>query len=252
MPPRPNRGNPSKATGCAPIGPAAPAPAAPEPPARKAAYAGLGLRSNPEGVVVVGVQPGPFGGDGSKSPSIWRGDLIVSMNGQSLDLAGYIRLIRSLSPGDTLEVMYRRGPECRPQRSGPARRSQRGAAPRGSHTRRRGELERDARARTWITESHRPRTGGRVRRAAPEQSRGAWASQSPRRTGRAGCVSGFLAAAAAGSQLGARGRACARAATLARSGRGGHRRAGAPACAAAAAAGHPPGASPVHSAGPRS
>jgi hypothetical protein len=86
----------------------APEPAPPERTVSKAPYAGLGLRLNPEGVVVVSVQPGPFGGDGSRSPSIWRGDLIVAMNGQSLDLAGYTRLVRSLAPGDTLEVVYRR------------------------------------------------------------------------------------------------------------------------------------------------
>src|SRR5262245_3451217 len=59
---------------------AAPEATPPARPAGKAAYAGLGLRQNPEGVVVAGVQPGPFGGDGSRSPSIWRGDLIVAMN----------------------------------------------------------------------------------------------------------------------------------------------------------------------------
>ena len=83
-------------------------PAPPAPAARRIAYAGLGLRANPEGVVVVGVQPGPFGGDGFQSPSLWRGDLIVSMNEQSLDVAGYVRLLRSLAPGDTLRVVYRR------------------------------------------------------------------------------------------------------------------------------------------------
>lgn len=85
-----------------------PEPAPQERAPGRASYAGLGLRQNPEGVVVVGVQPGPFGGDGSRSPSIWRGDLIVAMNGQSLDLAGYTRLMRSLAPGDMLEVVYRR------------------------------------------------------------------------------------------------------------------------------------------------
>jgi hypothetical protein len=82
--------------------------------ATKVAYAGLGLRQNPEGVVVVAVQPGPLDGDGFKSPSIWRGDLIVSLNGQSHDVAGYIRLIRSLAPGDTLRVVYRRGSSADP------------------------------------------------------------------------------------------------------------------------------------------
>jgi len=94
-------------------------PAAPEalPSGRfgkKAAYAGLALRQNVEGVVVAAVQPGPLGGDGFKSASIWRGDLIVSLNGQSLDLAGYIRFMQSLAGGDTLRVVYRRGSNADP------------------------------------------------------------------------------------------------------------------------------------------
>ncbi len=85
-----------------------------EQPARKPAYAGLHLRQNPEGVVVAGVQPGPLGGDGLKSPSIWRGDLIVSINGQSLDVAGYVRLVKSLAAGDALRVVYRRSANADP------------------------------------------------------------------------------------------------------------------------------------------
>jgi hypothetical protein len=81
---------------------------------RKAAYAGLGLRQNPEGVVVAAVQPGPFGGDGFKSPSIWRGDLIVSINDQTLDVPGYVQLLRSLAAGDMLRVVYRRAPNPDP------------------------------------------------------------------------------------------------------------------------------------------
>ena len=80
----------------------------------RTAYAGLALRQNPEGVVVVGVQPGPFGGDGVRSPSIWRGDLIVSMNGQSLDVGGYIGWLRTLAPGDALRVVYRRAVQADP------------------------------------------------------------------------------------------------------------------------------------------
>ena len=64
--------------------------------------------------MVVRVQPGPFSGDGFKSPTIWRGDLIVSMNGQSLDTAGYAQLLKSLAAGDTLRVVYRRGSSADP------------------------------------------------------------------------------------------------------------------------------------------
>jgi hypothetical protein len=93
---------------------AAPEGAPSERSGRKTAYAGLGLRQTAEGVVVVAVQPGPLGGDGFKSPSIWRGDLIVSLNGQSLDLAGYMQLMQSLAAGDTLRVVYRRGSSADP------------------------------------------------------------------------------------------------------------------------------------------
>ena len=105
---------PIEGYGLRPYRPATREPPPSEQPAGKAAYAGLGLRQNPEGVVVAGVQPGPFGGDGSKSASIWRGDLIVSMNGQSLDLAGYTRLVRSLAAGETLRIVYRRGANADP------------------------------------------------------------------------------------------------------------------------------------------
>ena len=90
------------------------APAAAPVPIRKRGYAGLALRQNPEGVVVVAIQPGPFGGDGFKSPSIWRGDLIVSMNGQSLDAVGYYQLLRSTAAGDTVQLIYRRAANADP------------------------------------------------------------------------------------------------------------------------------------------
>lgn len=82
--------------------------AAPAASVRKPAYAGLRLRQSPEGVVVVGVQPGPLAGDGFKSATIWRGDLIAAMNDIASDAAGYMRLIRSLTAGDMLRITYRR------------------------------------------------------------------------------------------------------------------------------------------------
>lgn len=77
-------------------------------------YAGLRLRQAAEGVVVAGVQPGPLGGDGFTSPSIWRGDVIVSIDGQQLDAAGFAQLIRAHFPGDRLRVVYRRGASADP------------------------------------------------------------------------------------------------------------------------------------------
>ena len=94
--------------------PSAPEHVLTEQPVRRAGYSGLRLRENPEGVVVSGVLPGPLAGDGFQSASIWRGDLIVSINGQALDVAGYRKLLSSLAAGDTLRVVYRRSSNSDP------------------------------------------------------------------------------------------------------------------------------------------
>jgi hypothetical protein len=98
-------------------GPAAPhaTSASPAP-----AYLGLRLRQSAAGVVVVGVQPGPLGGDGFTSPSIWRGDLVVAMNDAALDAAGYAQLVRSLAAGDRLRIAYRRSRNPDPYAALPA------------------------------------------------------------------------------------------------------------------------------------
>jgi hypothetical protein len=77
-------------------------------PVKRTTYAGLRLRQNPEGVVVIGVTRGPLDGDGFQSPSVWRGDLIESVNGQTLDAEGYRALLKGLAPGDTVRISYRR------------------------------------------------------------------------------------------------------------------------------------------------
>jgi len=76
-------------------------------PSRKEGYAGLRLTQSPRGVVVARVLPGPVAGTGDISTTIGPGDLIVSMNGRSLDVAGYVALVRSLAPGETLQIAYR-------------------------------------------------------------------------------------------------------------------------------------------------
>jgi hypothetical protein len=76
------------------------------------AYAGLALRDNPEGCVVAHVEAGPFGGDGVRSASVWRGDVIVSMNGEKIDSKTFAKLIASLKPGDELVVVYKRGKDA--------------------------------------------------------------------------------------------------------------------------------------------
>lgn len=78
------------------------------------AFSGIRLRQNPEGVVIGSVQPGPFGGDGYKSPSVWRGDFVVSINDKPADPAGFPALMKSLKPGDDLKIVYRRSAKADP------------------------------------------------------------------------------------------------------------------------------------------
>lgn len=75
-------------------------------------YAGLVLRDNPEGCVVSRVYPGPLGGDGLKSPSLWRGDLLVSVDGKKVDAKGFGALLAAHKPGDALVIVYRRGQDA--------------------------------------------------------------------------------------------------------------------------------------------
>jgi len=80
--------------------------------ADKTPFAGLSLRNSPDGCVVSHVNPGPFGGDGTKSSSLWRGDLIVSVNGQHVSSQTFAELVGKLKPGDELVVVYRRGKDA--------------------------------------------------------------------------------------------------------------------------------------------
>ncbi|MCC6409059.1 MAG: hypothetical protein IT453_18000, partial [Planctomycetes bacterium] len=84
--------------------------AAPAPTAARAgsAYAGLALRDNPEGLVVSHVAFGPFQGDGVRSPSLWRTDLVVSVDGARVDAAGFAALLAAKRPGERLKLVYRR------------------------------------------------------------------------------------------------------------------------------------------------
>lgn len=91
---------------CAPQSASAPVSASTAP--ARHAYAGLALRDNPEGCVVARVRPGPFGGDGVRSASLWRGDIVVSVNGAPVDAQGFARLVERAKPGDELVVVYRR------------------------------------------------------------------------------------------------------------------------------------------------
>lgn len=52
------------------------------------------------------VRPGPLAGDGYTSPSIWRGDLITSVNGSAVDLATFPKFIESLEVGGEIAIEY--------------------------------------------------------------------------------------------------------------------------------------------------
>ncbi|HRJ49058.1 MAG TPA: hypothetical protein PKU91_00885, partial [Phycisphaerales bacterium] len=60
------------------------------------------------GPVVASVLPGPLDGDGTRSPTLWRGDLIESIDGQFVSAAGFRQLVESLPPGTAIRIVYRR------------------------------------------------------------------------------------------------------------------------------------------------
>lgn len=83
------------------------------------AYSGITVRDNPEGLVVAWVRPGPCNGTGEKSDSVWRHDLIVSVNGRSLDADGFRSLMDDSSPGQTIDIVVRRADEVDMNRAVP-------------------------------------------------------------------------------------------------------------------------------------
>jgi hypothetical protein len=95
--------------------------AADERPLTEQAYAGLSLRDNSEGTVVGWVLPGPFEGRGFDSPTLRRGDLVVSVNDQAVTSEAFKRLLEASKPGDELKVVVKRGPKA----------DAKGAVPRG-------------------------------------------------------------------------------------------------------------------------
>ncbi len=60
------------------------------------------------------VLPGPLGGDGSRSPSLWRGDLITAINGQPTTAANWQQLLTSLPPGAQVTIAYTRSKTADP------------------------------------------------------------------------------------------------------------------------------------------
>ena len=77
-------------------------------------FLGLSVRDTPSGLVVGWVLPGPLGGTGFESAlGIQRGDNLVSVDGEAVDVAGFKALIRAKSPGETVVLVYRRSPDAK-------------------------------------------------------------------------------------------------------------------------------------------
>ena len=149
-----------------------------EHPRKKAAYAGLGLRQNPEGVVVVRSPTGP----------VWRRRFQVSIDlARRSDRLHERSVTRRRRIRATAEIPCRRRhaasglsprPECRSLLGGPPRRPERRRAHHRNRARRCREMERHHRPGPAGRSRHSPGTGGRVRRPRSRQGRGARAPQS--------------------------------------------------------------------------
>lgn len=74
-------------------------------------HSGLVLRDTNQGPVVARVSAGPFAAGEDR---VRRADLIVSVNGQPVDAASFQTLVAGLRPGDSLELVIRRGPRSDP------------------------------------------------------------------------------------------------------------------------------------------
>lgn len=83
-------------------------------PLRETAFAGVRLRDNPEGLVVGSVRPGPFSRGDAPLPLLRRNDLIVSVNGNVVDAAGFDRVVEGSKPGDEMTIVLRRGKPADP------------------------------------------------------------------------------------------------------------------------------------------
>lgn len=83
-------------------------------------YLGLSIRNTPDGPVVGWIFPGPLGGQSYSSASgIRRGDNLVSINGQTVDAAGFNAAVSALRPGDTVTLVLRRSPQAEPNAAVP-------------------------------------------------------------------------------------------------------------------------------------
>ena len=84
-------------------------------------FLGLSVRDTPQGLVVGWIAPGPLQGRGFESGvGIQRGDNVVSLDGTTLDRAGFRTAIAAHAPGDEITLVTRRAPGARADAAVPA------------------------------------------------------------------------------------------------------------------------------------
>jgi len=83
-------------------------------------YLGLSVRDSDHGLVVGWIHPGPLGGRSFESGSgIRRGDVIVSIDDETLDRDAFTQRLDAHAPGDEVVLVVRRSPDADPNASVP-------------------------------------------------------------------------------------------------------------------------------------
>lgn len=82
-------------------------------PRERQPFVGVSVRDAPDGPVIAWVFPGPFEGRGTWSPTIRRGDNVVSINGGAVEsAAAFVSAVEALSPGASMTLRVRRSPSA--------------------------------------------------------------------------------------------------------------------------------------------
>lgn len=84
-------------------------------PRERQPFIGVSVRDTPEGPVVAWIFPGPFEGRGTISPTIRRGDNVLSINGRAVEsAAAFASAVEALAPGASMTLRVRRSPSADP------------------------------------------------------------------------------------------------------------------------------------------